>query len=103
MKFDGIGKIIGYRVKLIKHMNDTKDPHRVKDYLTVGYDDIDPSSPESHPCWEDIKGASEWLKERGWKVMLYDWGTEKGVQFTCISPDNKWYRSHYDHNKKNPS
>lgn len=85
---------MSYQMKLIKHMN-LNHEDKVKDYLVAGFDNFNPGDFLDHPCMSVIKDAANWLMSKGWKVGVYDWRGEKGLQFTCISPNNEWYRSHY--------
>ena len=68
---------------------------RVKDYLIAAFNTANPHKPKSHPCFDVIIKAEKLMTELGWKVGFYDWGEGKGLQYTCISPNNEWYRSHY--------
>jgi hypothetical protein len=91
-----LGEALSFRMKLQKHMN-LEHEDRVKDYLTVAYDNVDPSNHRSHVCYPEIKEAMLWLRARGWRVGIFDWEGDKGKQMTCTSPDGKWYRSHYQY------
>ena len=94
INFDLLGEAMSFSMKVRKHVSDD-NPYRVKDYLTVAFDNIDPRYPGQHPCFEVIKEGVSYLLNRGWRVTVYDWGEGKGEQFTCVSPSGEWFRSHY--------
>lgn len=94
INFNNMGDAMGFRSKLLKHMNE-RNGERIKDYLTVAFNNVDPHKPETHPCFDVINKAEKLMAELGWKTGFYDWGEGKGLQYTCVSPDNRWYRSHY--------
>lgn len=90
---------MSYQMKLLKHM-ERRDPSRVKDYLCAGFDTFDPTHIKNHPAIDIIRDAEKMMREEGWKVGGYDWGPGKGRQYTCVSPNGEWYRSHYPHDGK---
>lgn len=96
INFGGVGNALSFSMKLQKHIN-LGDCDRIKDYLTKAFDTVNPTQPEKHPCKDVINEGICFLNKHGWKVLFYDWGNSKGIQLTCISPDEKWYRSHYQH------
>lgn len=94
INFNTVGVALSFQVKLLKHMS-ASNHVRVKDYLCAGFDTFPPKEIKNHPCAGVIKDAEEFLRKHGWKCGLYDWGPEKGIQYTCVSPNDEWYRSHY--------
>lgn len=98
VNFNTIGNILGLQTKLLKHMaND--DPERVKDYVCAAFDNWNPMDAGNHPCVKILTEAQTFLKEHGWQCGTSDWGEGKGLQVTCVSPEDNWYRSHYNHQK----
>lgn len=94
INFNYLGESMGFNEKIKKHIAD-RNPEKLKDYLTHAFDNINPYYPEEHPCLLTIKAAEKVMWELGWKCGFYNWGDDKGLQYTCVSPDNRWYRSHY--------
>lgn len=96
INFNLLGESMSFNAKLLKHIN-AENPERVKDYLCAGFDSFNPKNIKCHPCLEMIRYAENFMRDKGWKCGLYNWGPEKGVQYTCVSPNDEWYRSHYQH------
>lgn len=97
LNFHQFGHVMGFEMKIKKHL-ESRNAERVKDYLCAAFNTWNPKNAENHPCIEFIREGQAFLKEEGWKVGLYNWGEEKGVQYTCVSPNDEWYRSHYEYN-----
>ena len=90
------GNCISFQLKVNKHMT-ANNPERVKDYLCKAFENFDPGDCQHHPCSQIIGDAVKYLNKMGWQAGIIDWGNDIGAQFTCVSPRNEWYRSHFNH------
>lgn len=94
--FNNIEEKMSFRNKLAKHV-DANDCIKIKDYICTAYDSFNPENFEEHPCFDSMLNAfKKILKPNGWKVGTMNW-KDKGIQLVVTSPDNEYYRSHFDH------
>lgn len=97
MNFNLFGQCMAFNLKLIKH-REAGNCEKTKDYICAAFDTFNPVEYKNHPCWEQIHESIEFLKSQGWKVRYMDW-KDQGKQIVCVSPNEIYYRSKYNHSQ----